>query len=185
MLHGATIHPVSGPEIVGGDLVFDGGKIVGRRARAWSHPAGAKMIDVTGKHVYPGLISAHTALGLVEVQSVRGTIDSARRSVPSTPNARAQVAINPDSELLPVARANGVLTALAVPKTAGGLIFGYFHVDPSRRLDVGEHDGQGRTVGLHVFWPELRIEKRSPLPAGTRGTAKGNRRPFAALAGDL
>ncbi len=40
------------------------------------------------------------------------------------PNARAQVAINPDSELLPVARANGILTALAVPKTADGLISG-------------------------------------------------------------
>jgi len=38
------------------------------------------------------------------------------------PNARAATSINPDSELIPVARSNGILTAHVVPE--GGLISG-------------------------------------------------------------
>jgi len=50
----------------------------------------------------------------VEVQSVRATVDTTEIGIVN-PNARAVVALNADSELLPVARSNGVLAALAVP----------------------------------------------------------------------
>ncbi len=62
------IHPVSGPEITAGEIVFEHGKITGV-GRDLPVPDGAKIIDVTGKHIYPGLISAHTVLGLTEVPS--------------------------------------------------------------------------------------------------------------------
>ena len=161
VLKGAVIHPVSGPDIADGEIVFEDGKITAL-GRGLTLPEGAKVIDATGKHIYPGLISAHTVLGLTEIQSVRGTADIAE---PGTinPNARAQVAINPDSELLPVARANGVLTALAVPKTQDGLISGLstlVHLDGW----TWEQMTVKPTVGLHVFWPELRIEKDPRYP---------------------
>ena len=39
-----------------------------------------------------------------------------------TPEVRAAVAVNPDSDLIPVARANGILTAVVFPR--GGLVAG-------------------------------------------------------------
>ena len=47
------------------------------------------MVDVTGKHIYPGLISAHTSLGLVEISSVPGSVDLAETGA-LNPNARTQ-----------------------------------------------------------------------------------------------
>ncbi len=161
LLRGATIHPVSGVEIPGGEILFENGKITGV-GRDLHVPEGTKVIDGTGKHVYPGLISAHTVLGLTEVQSIRGSTDVAEAGAVN-PNARAQIAINPDSELLPVARSNGILTALAVPKTGDGLISG---ISALIHLDgwTWESMTVKATVGLHVFWPTLRIERDPRYP---------------------
>src|SRR4051812_8392481 len=64
-LKGATIHPVSGPEIPSGTIVFTEGNITAIGADA-AIPPGAEVIEVAGKHIYPGLISANSALGLSE-----------------------------------------------------------------------------------------------------------------------
>ncbi len=170
LLRGATIHPVSGAEIPGGEILFENGKITGV-GRDLHLPEGTKVVDVTGKHIYPGLISAHTVLGLTEVQSVRGSTDVVEAGAVN-PNVRAQVAINPDSELLPVARANGILTALAVPKTADGLISGVstlIHLDGWTWENMTVKAG----VGLHVFWPELRIEQDPRYPQTPEEQQKG------------
>ena len=161
VLRGATIHPVTGPEIPGGEIVFEHGKITGI-GRDLPLPEGTKIVDATGRHIYPGLISAHTVLGLTEVQSVRGSTDLVEAGA-INPNARAQVAINPDSELLPVARSNGILTALVVPKTRDGLISGLstlVHLDGW----TWESMTVKADVGLHVFWPELTINKDPHFP---------------------
>jgi imidazolonepropionase-like amidohydrolase len=73
---GATIHPVSGPEVSDGTLLFTNGKIVALGTEV-SLPAECEKIDATGKHVYPGLIHAHTQLGLIEIPSIRATVDVA------------------------------------------------------------------------------------------------------------
>src|SRR5262245_52374446 len=70
----ATIHPVSGPVIAGGTIVFDKGKITAL-GKEVTPPADAEVIDAAGKHVYPGLFDALTDLGLVEINSIRATID--------------------------------------------------------------------------------------------------------------
>src|SRR6188508_1260247 len=119
-IKGATIHPVSGPDIPGGTIIFENGKITAIAADA-AIPSGAEEIDGTGKHVYPGLINANTVLGLVEIGAVRATVDVEEAGA-INPNVRSLTSINPDSELIPVARAAGVLTAMSVPE--GGLISG-------------------------------------------------------------
>jgi imidazolonepropionase-like amidohydrolase len=58
-LRGATIHPVSGADIASGVIVFENGRITAVGADA-AIPAGADVIDVAGKHIYPGLISANS-----------------------------------------------------------------------------------------------------------------------------
>ena len=153
----ATLHTVSGPVIANGRMLIDQGRIVAiGSASEVATPSGAQVVSMSGKHVYPGLIGANTTLGLVEVESVRGTIDSTETGA-LNPNSRALVAVNPDSELIPVARANGILAALSVPRgSATGLIAG---TSALLQLDgwTWEEMGLIPEVGLHVALPTMRL----------------------------
>ena len=60
-------------------------------------------------------------MGLVEIQAIRATLD-VNETGDFNPNIRAEVSYNPDSELIPVARSNGITVAHTIPK--GGLISG-------------------------------------------------------------
>ncbi len=163
-LVGATIHPVSGPSIENGTLVFDKGKItaVGKEVMP---PADSEVIRLAGKHLYPGLFDAGTNLGLVEINSVRATID-VQETGQLNPNVRAIVAVNPDSEIIPVTRSNGVLLAHTVPQ--GGLISGKSGII---QLDgwTWEDLALSRETGMYVEWPRVlrrtsRLEDRPDQP---------------------
>ncbi|HUG89432.1 MAG TPA: amidohydrolase family protein [Planctomycetaceae bacterium] len=119
---GATLYPVDAPVIPVGTIVIDGGRIaaIGPIEQV-SVPGDAKAIDGAGLHVTPGFIDAGTTLGLVEIGKVRETHDYAE-SGSLQPDLRAGVGLNPDSELIPVARAGGITTVLVRP--TGGIISG-------------------------------------------------------------
>jgi imidazolonepropionase-like amidohydrolase len=113
VVEGGTIHVIDGPDIENGSVLFEGGKItaVGKKIAV---PDQAIRIDASGKHIYPGLIESVTDIGLREISAVEETDD--RTEFGSlNPNARAWVAVNPDSELIPVARAGGVLVGMTTP----------------------------------------------------------------------
>src|SRR5947199_4078556 len=154
-IKGATIHPVSGPDIANGTIVFENGKITALGADA-AVPSGADVIEANGKHVYPGLINANTVLGLVEIGAVRATVDIEEAGA-LNPNARSITSVNPDSELIPVARSAGVLTALSVPE--GGIISGQSAV---LRLDGWTPDEMTvlSPAAMHLRWPNLTIDRR-------------------------
>ncbi len=153
VLTGATIHPVSSPVIENGIVILRNDKIdfLGA-ADAQSKDANAadrELIDCTGKHIYPSLIDADTAIGLVEIEAVRATVDT-NETGNFNPNAKAVVAFNPDSELIPVARADGILIAHSVPR--GGVISGQsavMYLDGWNESDMAIL----RTAGIHVNWP--------------------------------
>lgn len=145
---GGTLHTIRGDSLHNATLLFAEGKILHVGAGA-SLPDGVEMIQAAGKHVYPGLIEAHSDLGLVEINSIRATIDS-REIGTFNPNLQAEVAYNPDSELIPVARANGILAALSVP--TGGLISGrssLMLLDGWTRDDLTLQS----SVAMHLRWP--------------------------------
>ena len=119
-IRNATIVPVSGPTIANGTIVFANGVITAIGASI-APPAGATVIDGTGLFVYPGLIDSGTNVGLVEMDSVAGTVDTAELG-DFNPNAQAAVAFNPHSEVVPVTRVNGITHVLSVPE--GGIISG-------------------------------------------------------------
>ncbi|HKQ59164.1 MAG TPA: amidohydrolase family protein [Candidatus Eisenbacteria bacterium] len=153
-LTGGTIHTVSGPVIENGTVVVTDGKITAVGAGV-SAPAGAKVVPCQGKHIYPGMIAANTVLGLTEVGSVLGTNDQ-NETGNVNPNIRAEVQINPESDLLPVTRVNGVTSALSVPH--GGAISGtsaLIHLDGWTQEDMTV----AKPVGLHVNWPSLTINR--------------------------
>ena len=149
-LAGATLHPVAGPAIEGATILFDGGKIVAL-GRDVSVPENAERVDLQGQHVYPGLIDANSQLGLVEVASIRGSRDQSETGLVN-PNVKAEVAFNPDSELIPVGRSGGVLAVLTVP--SGGLIRG---LSACMQLDgwTWEEMCLRPAIGLHISWPRM------------------------------
>lgn len=159
LLSNATLHTVSGAVITNGRMLVEKGRIVAIAGAGESLPqpsAAPQVLDLGGRHVYPGFIAANTALGLVEVGSVRATIDTTEVGA-INPNVRALVALNPDSELLPVARSNGVLAALAVPQSsASGGIAG---ISALVQMDgwTWEDMALRREVALHVVLPSLRL----------------------------
>jgi imidazolonepropionase-like amidohydrolase len=161
LLVGGDVYTISGDVIRGGQVLFDKGKIVAvgkdldgkssDAALASASSTSVKRIDVSGKRVYPGLFAAGNDLGLTEVRSVRGTVDVAE-SGELNPNARAEVAVNPDSELIPVARANGILLNLTVPE--GSTLAG-----SSAVLQLDGWTWEDMTVkapaAVHVNWPRV------------------------------
>ncbi len=148
-LVGGTVHPVSGPDIPNGTVLVDGGRITAVGA-ALQPPAGARIVSCSGKHVYPGMVAANTVLGLVEVNSVRGTVDATEVG-DQNPNVRAEVQINPESDLLPVTRVNGITSAVVMPR--GGAVAGSAALI---KLDGWTYEDMTRAapLGLFVQWPE-------------------------------
>lgn len=149
-LVGATLHPVSGPEIESGKLLFADGRIAAL-GKDVVLPANVEVIELAGRHVYPGLIDAYTQLGLTEIGAVRATRDQTETGW-YNPNVKAKVAFNPDSELIPVARSGGVLAVLTAP--TGGLISGASSV---MALDgwTWEDMVLRPEVGMHLNWPSM------------------------------
>jgi len=118
-IRGGTVHTLDGVPFVG-TVIIRAGRIVevGPAVRA---PEGAEIIDATGRHVYPGMFDAVTQLGLTEVGQVAVTNDSREQGF-FNPQLQAATAVHPSSEHIPVARANGITHAMAVPQgPAGGI----------------------------------------------------------------
>lgn len=117
---GAKIYPVSGPVIPSGTIVLQNGKIVAIGATV-TVPAGATRIDGSGKIVTPGLFHAGSNLGLSQVGSIDETNEGNHEG---TVNASFNVleGIDPTTALIPIARLEGVTTALSRP--GGGLVAG-------------------------------------------------------------
>ena len=151
VIRNATIYPVTAPAIANGSIVFSNGVITALGVNV-DVPAGATVIDGTGLSVYPGLIDAGTTVGLVEIDSVAGTVDTSELG-DMNPNARADVAINPHSNVIPVTRVNGVTTVLTVPE--GGVISGQSALIQLAGWTPPEMVLKA-PVGMHLRFPRLR-----------------------------
>jgi imidazolonepropionase-like amidohydrolase len=153
LIRGVTVHTISGDIIADGAVTIIDGKIgsVGTTDEI-AVPTDARVIefdDDQPHHLYPGLIDADTALGLVEIEAVRATKDTTETGE-LNPNAKALTAFNPDSELIPVARAEGVLIGLVVPR--GRLLRGQSAL---MMLDgwTGDDMALEPAAGMHLSWP--------------------------------
>ncbi len=168
-LIGATVHTVGGPT-VNETLILEGGRIAALGSSV-PMPNGTERVDVSGRHIYPGLVDPFTRIGLTEIDAVRATRDLAEVG-DVAPNVQAQVAINPESELIPVTRSNGVLIALTAP--VGGLICG-----SSALLMLDGWTWQDMTlrapVALHIHWPAMAIDHSPAVPDSVQKRQTENR----------
>ncbi len=166
----ATIHTVSGKTIEDGSLLLRDGKIaaIGKV----DVPADATVIDCTEKEIYPGLIDSSDQLGLTEIDSVRGTLDMSETGA-INPNARAQIAVNPDSELIPTTRSNGILIAHVMP--TGGLFSGTSAV---MMLDGWTYEQMTlqASAGVVMNWPSMQTTRDADNPEAARQQVEGRAR---------
>lgn len=147
---GATVLP-------DGYVLFDGGLITAVGTGTPVVPEGCERIDATGKHVFPGFIGMGAGVGLVETLMVEATDDRSEFGE-FHPEVFASIAVNPDSDLIPVARAAGVLTC--VPFPLAGLVGGHASV---LRMDgwTTEDLCISRNAGLVIHWPATEAAQES------------------------
>ena len=149
----AKIFTVSSAVIDNGTIIFDNGKITVIGDSNTVIPQDADVINLQGKYVYPGLISGYSILGLVEINAVRATKDYTEVG-DMNPNARADVAYNPDSEVTPTVRANGITTALIAP--VGGILSGMSSVISLDGWNI-EDAVVKKDAGIILNWPAMTI----------------------------
>lgn len=154
VIQGAKIHTLAGAPIEKGTIVIENGRIkaVGANVPA---PAAAEVLKADGLEVYPGLFDSVSELGLTEIGSVNATNDI-NEIGPYNPQLVAASAVHPPSEHIPVARANGITHALAVPGLSrGGAIMGGQASAISLSGWTVEEMMLRPSVALAVNWPSL------------------------------
>ncbi len=151
LLTGATAHLGNGQVIENAAVAFDQGKLtyVGASSAMQIDASKYQNVDISGKHVYPGLILLNTDLGLTEIGAVSATNDDSETGA-FNPSVRSLVAYNTDSHVIPTTRVNGILLAQPVP--GGGIVTGQSSVV---QLDAWNWEDAAFKIdeGIHVDWP--------------------------------
>ena len=151
LIFNGTIHVGNGTVINDGAIGFDKGKItfVGDITRLTIDTSSYKLIDIQGKHIYPGLILPTTRLGLEEVSALRPTRDFAEVGS-FNPNVRSLTSFNTDSELIATMRYNGILLAQSTPTS--GVVSGTSSI---MALDGWNWEDAAYSAddGIHLRWP--------------------------------
>jgi imidazolonepropionase-like amidohydrolase len=173
--------------IQGGTVVIRNGRIVAAGAGV-RIPAGAQIIDATGKWVTPGIVSGFSRLGLSEVDLSADGSDDTSANGPFSAAIDVVPSINPLASTIAVNRADGVTRALVAPQTGKSIFAGQGAVidtgadmDPITRLrlfqfvELGE--GGAATAGgsrssAHVLFRNALREaaelRRYALPVSAR-----------------
>ena len=154
---GAVIHIGDGTVINNGIITFEDGMITGVGTDGDGiNLSDHLLIDVQGRHVYPGFVLPNSTLGLLEVNSIRATADVLEEGDINA-SVRSAIAYNTDSEIIPANRFNGILTAQVAPQ--GGLISGSSSVF---KLDGWNWEDAmlSEDVGLHLHWPSYTQRQR-------------------------
>lgn len=152
-LTGGVAHIGNGQVIQNSLITFDKGKLTGvaDATVVKMDIAGYEVINISGKHVYPGFILPNSQVGLQEVSSIRAMNDNAERGQ-MNPNVRSQISYNTDTEYTPTFRFNGVLLAESTP--TGGTISGSSSV-----MEMDGWNWEDATVAadiaVHMNWPSI------------------------------
>jgi imidazolonepropionase-like amidohydrolase len=150
LIKNGMVHIGNGQILINTSIEIKDGKItaIGNSVAASSNSI---TLDASGKHVYPGLILSNSNLGLLEVPTVRATVDATEIGE-YNPSVRSLVAYNTDSRVINTLKTTGVTLANVVPQ--GGKISGSSSIV---QLDAWNwEDAAYKTdAGLHVYMPSL------------------------------
>lgn len=157
VLAGGTVHSLVDAPRVASVWVMDGvirGVGTDREIEAMAGAAEVRRLEIPGHHVYPGFFDAFSQMGMVEISGVRATVDTAEMGR-FNPHLEAMTAVHPASEVIPVARANGISHALVVPGIDNdGILAGQGAILHLAGWTVPEMAIQPR-VGMVIEWPAI------------------------------
>jgi imidazolonepropionase-like amidohydrolase len=121
-VYGDVVHTMAGPPIEKGVVVIDGGKIT-LVGSALDIPVSPAARVVRGKVVTPGLIDAHTAVGLTGYLNQDQDQDQLDKGEPIQPELRAIDSYNPRERLIEWVRGFGI-TTIHTGHAPGALVSG-------------------------------------------------------------
>ena len=173
VLRGATIHTVSKGTITNGTIVLDRGKITAIGGPEVAVPPAAKVVDVSGKHIYPGLVDAYSTVGITEIGAVDVSNDITEIG-DFNPNVRAEIAVNAESRHIGTTRSAGVLVAFSTPD--GGVISGLSSAISLEGWTWEEMSMKG-AAALNVRWPDPNAQPRRGFGGGGPGGRPGGPPP--------
>jgi len=169
VLQGARLLTITGGTIEDGVLVMRDGRITAIGPEI-AIPAGAEVLDMTGKTVMPGLVDGFTNLGAADYPSY-GTDDD-EATDPVTPQLRILDGLNPDNRFIPLARNAGVTAGLCAPAD-GNLLTGQSALIHLAGATVEEMVLRA-PVAIHVTLgeaPKLRYGEKGRMPGTRMGSA--------------
>jgi imidazolonepropionase-like amidohydrolase len=122
VIRNATVLTAAGPELSRGSVSFADGRILAVGAEVPT-PAGATVIDGSGKYVTPGIIDTHSHLGVYAAPGTQGLNDGNEATAPVTAQVWAEHSFWPQDPQIPLAIAGGI-TALQILPGSANLIGG-------------------------------------------------------------
>lgn len=117
LIRNATILTAAGAELTNASILLADGRIVAV-GRETAPPAGATVLDATGKFVTPGLIDTHSHIGVYAAPGTRSLSDGNERTDPVTAQVWAEHSFWPQDPQIPLAVAGGVTVLQALPGSA-------------------------------------------------------------------
>ena len=170
-IRGGTVLPISGPAIPNGTVVIRGGKVVAVGANV-PVPAGAEVVDASGKYVMPGVVDASSYIGLSDN-------DLNEPTDPMTPQNRVWEAYNPFGTF-----GSGQAAPLRNKEAlSGGVTTQY--IAPADAQLLGGQGAVIKTAGATLDGVLVREPAAIDIALGTppRTPAReGNRDPFTRMA---
>lgn len=148
LIKNATLHTVTHGVQSNSDLLFEQGRI-SAIGTDLSPPANTRIIDGSGKHLYPGLLLMGSQVGIREIGAVRASVDD-REVGEDNPHLLTRAAYNADSEMIPTLRANGISHAQITPQ--GELLAGQSSLVNLDAWNIEDALVAG-TDATHLFWP--------------------------------
>ncbi len=107
-----------GRRFVDGTLVIRGGRIAAVGGAGTQVPPGARVVDAKGRFVTPGIIDAHSHLGVYATPEVEAHADGNEMTSPNTAEVNAAHGFWPQDPGLSHAAAAGVTSLLVLPGSA-------------------------------------------------------------------
>ena len=197
----ARVHTIAGPVIERGTVVIANGKITAVGANV-AVPAGARVIDGTGKVVTPGLLDSSTGLGQVEIGADNPSNDQGMTGDHITAAFNVADNLNPYSTLLPITRVEGITRAVVTPGNAATIITGQgvlvdlgangpnvtIHRNPVAMFAVLGETGAGRSGGSRaaaILRLREALQDARDYAANRRAYESAQRRDYALSRLDL
>ena len=169
--------------IKGGTVVIANGRVVS--AGTGPAPAGARVIDATGKWVSPGIIAGASNLGILDGYGMSETNDAGAEKSPFSAAIDISVSINPTGQRIATERSAGVTRAFVIPNAGNTMFAGQGAVidlgadlDPVTKarafqyVELGENGmetGGGSRPAAHVLLRTALAAAANPAAIGIVG----------------